>query len=86
MSEDGTGGGTEIISPRLKQPDTPRRRDDPVQRCRVAGSLDPELIPLILIDDSTTFIQDVHPESEAQAQLRSGINLIEITWMFLAGH
>ena len=54
--------------------------------CRVVGSHDPDLIPVTLIDDPTTFIQEDHPESEAQAQLRSGFNFNEITWMFLAGH
>ena len=54
--------------------------------CRVAGSHDPNLIPLILIDDPTTFLQNVHPESEALGLSRSGINLNEIIGMFLAGH
>ena len=50
--------------------------------CRVVGSHDPDLIPVTLIDDPTTFLQDVHPESEAQAQSESGINLNEIIGMF----
>ena len=40
--------------------------------------MDPELIPLTLIDDPTTFLQDVHPESEALGLSGSGLNFIDI--------